>query len=603
MDPFVVDGTLSIAHRTGRSLLNHCWDDAAHTSTSSGDHTNGDWMRVVAWSVNLIIAVVFLVLTVRKWPPPPRVFPRRRPLLSVPWCCWARLLGYGVFDWRTGKLAPWWDFLKERHEILNVFAGDSKFITQRCRFAHLMTELSCTAAVSMVLTDLSTGRVSGGFRTKQIWVFALLLTYDIVLGIALRLATLGATKASFEAAERVGFECAESGEIEDLENEEQLIEMGIKASHAFNIIQYRFLEGCLVFSATNLLVCGLWTHLANPADGCGDSWNTFLAYMYVFGLYQGFTLVFVSPLALTARWTISAFLITRISEVQTPQETMQCCWRQLCPKLCSCVPPLVTPIEERTVSATVRGLIMSPRKKDAEKVTTGQLAASAAAAAVGKSRYTGQESPMTPVTPVTPFTRDVEFGQVLDFDSPSPLYDEGFGSPELTPTESSLRRTASGVSEPSPSEKYAMLRRSVSMRTDVNPSDIDYCQYPEGNLDTPASFGKQVSAEQIAGESAFAVARMVLLDRGKLSPEQAARTRDATHDWQSFMDRYAAETSPVSSADGDQTDVETDITITSPPVTANEQPSEESPAPRQLTASVEHFIGETTDDDPWGDAV
>ena len=209
---------------------------------------------------------------------------------------------------------------------------------------------------------------------------------------------------------------------------------------------------------------------------------------------------------------------------------------------------------------------------------------------------------MTPVTPVTPFTRDVEFGNVLDFDSPSPLYDEGFGSPELTPTESSLHRTVSGVSEPSPSEKYAMLRRSVSMRTDVDPKDIDYSRYPEGNLETPTSFGKQAAVEQIAGESAFAAARMVLLDRGKLSPEQAARTRDATHDWQSFMDRYAAEASPASTADGDQTDIEADVTVTSPTVPASEQPSPESPAPRQLTASVESFLDETIDDDPWGDA-
>ena len=123
----------------------------------------------------------------------------------------------------------------------------------------------------MVLTDLTSARVSGGFWTNQIWVFVLLLTYDIVLGIALRLATLGATKVSFEAAENVGFMCAESGEIQDLEDEEQLIEMGIKASHAFNLTQYRLLEACVAFSFVNVLVCSLWAHLANPADGCEES--------------------------------------------------------------------------------------------------------------------------------------------------------------------------------------------------------------------------------------------------------------------------------------------------------------------------------------------
>ena len=237
-----VDAARALTTRRGRSLLDHCWGDAAHASSN---HTGGEWMRFIAWLVMLCMAVVFLIVAVKKWPPPQRVFPRRKPLMSVPWCLAARLLGYGVFDWRTGKLTPWWDFIKERHDILNIFAGDAAFITQRGRFAHLATELASTAAASMVLTDLTSARVSGGFWTNQIWVFVLLLTYDIVLGIALRLATLGATKASFEAAENVGFMCAESGEIQDLEDEEQLIEMGIKASHAFNLTQYRLLEACV----------------------------------------------------------------------------------------------------------------------------------------------------------------------------------------------------------------------------------------------------------------------------------------------------------------------------------------------------------------------
>ena len=64
----------------------------------------------------------------------------------------------------------------------------------------------------MVLTDLTSARVTGDFWTEQLWVFVLLMTYDIVLGIALRLATLGATKASFEAAE-TSVSCARRTEI------------------------------------------------------------------------------------------------------------------------------------------------------------------------------------------------------------------------------------------------------------------------------------------------------------------------------------------------------------------------------------------------------
>ena len=114
----------------------------------------------------------------------------------------------------------------------------------------------------MVLTDLTSARVTGDFWTEQLWVFVLLMTYDIVLGIALRLATLGATKASFEAAENVGFMCAENGDLENLEDEDQLIEMGVKASRAFNSIQYHMAQILMGFSCLNLMVCA-----------CGRTWQ------------------------------------------------------------------------------------------------------------------------------------------------------------------------------------------------------------------------------------------------------------------------------------------------------------------------------------------
>ena len=35
------------------------------------------------------------------WPPPDRVFPRKKPVMRLlPWCLVGRMLGYGVIDWR-----------------------------------------------------------------------------------------------------------------------------------------------------------------------------------------------------------------------------------------------------------------------------------------------------------------------------------------------------------------------------------------------------------------------------------------------------------------------------------------------------------------------
>jgi len=498
-----------LAH--SRSLLDHCWDDRAHSVTEGS--SGGDWMRIIAWIVNLLIATAFLVLCVKKWPPPPRVFPRRKPLCGIPWCITARLLGYGLFDWRTGKLTPWWDYIKEKHEIVNIFAGDAGFITQRARFLHLATELACTAAVSMVLTDLTSAKVTGAFWTKQLWVFVLLLAYDIVLSVALRLATLGATKASFEAAEMVGFECAESGQLENLEDEEQLIEMGIKASKAFKAIQNAMLKYCVAFAMASLMICGMWAHLANPADGCGTAFQTFLAYAYIFGLYQGFSLIVVAPMMLTSRWLIGFFLITRIPEVETREETMDCCWSHIFPKLCACKPPEVTPLELKTVN----DLFWSPRKDDG--VDTGNLAKAAAVAAAGKSRYSAQESP---ITPVPAMKRDIESGDKSVSFSPG-SFDAWV--PEDSPASTEV---APSPLESSPSIKFAALRRQASMKYDISDELIDSEHFPQGNVERAhydARDRETFDPVSASSEAAFAAARMALMGAGKLTPEQILRTR------------------------------------------------------------------------------
>ena len=604
----------AVARGHARSLLSHCHNGAAHTADDGHGGSAGVGMRFFAWTVNLLLAVTLLIAAVRTWPPPVRVFPRRKPLLGVPWCVMARVLGYGVFDWRTGKLAPWWDFLKEKHEILNIFAGDAGFITQRGRFTHLATELACTAAVSMVLTDLTSARVTGDFWTEQLWVFVLLMTYDIVLGIALRLATLGATKASFEAAENVGFMCAENGDLENLEDENQLIDMGVKASRAFNSIQYHMAQILMGFSCLNLMVCALWAHLANPADGCGNAMNTFLGYMYVFGVYQGFSLVVVSPFMLTVRWCFGAFLITRIPEVETAEETMDCCWKNACPRLCGCKPPLVTPRTQRTVS----NLFVSPRKQSG--VMTGNLVEAAAVA--GRTRY-DQESPMTPQMPAA-MNRDASDGVDL-FGASFKGKDVEVGTPIDGDVEDDEPTTPM-----SPTQKYASLRRQASLRTSVNPEHFDYKQYPDGNMDHRPRYDLG-NDDQIAGDSAYAAARMALMSAGKLTPEQVIRTSDYTADWSAFAERYATSPrhddtpKPSSKAaeaanrgkDYDDDDDDDDDVVRSdfhfPDADDEDAPAELDVSwRRKLEQSIDHEtsdverddeLDDELDDDPWGDGT
>jgi len=520
-----------------RRLLNHCFNDSGHHGDA---HSNSDWKRIIAWLVNLLGAVGLLVYVFIRWPPPPRVFPRRRPILSVPWCVTARLLGYGVFDWRTGKLTPWWDYIKEKHEILNVFAGDAGFITQRGRFALMWTAFACTLAVSMVLTDLTTTKVTGDFWTHQIWVFALLLTYDIVLGIGLRLITVGATHASFQAAERVGFECAEKGDINNLEDEEQLMEMGRKASMAFNYEQKRMTQMCFMFACSSLLVCALWAHLANPADGCGSAFQTFLAYAYTYGLYQAFSLIVINPFSLSVRWWISVFLFTRIEEVQTAEETMDCCWKRNCPKCCSCRAPLVTPLEQKTIEHW----LVTPKKD--QSVTAGHLAVAAAAA--GKVRYNVQDSPTSPATPLPQtMTKD----QTTDDSIITPrrmTYDEDsedIASTQGAPTPQTLTPEAFGkplAQALTPEQKYSTLKKAASARYRMTEEEIDQDVIrgrPVVRLRTP-----EAKAENLANSASFAAARMALMAAGKLTPEQIVRTRSFAH--AQLVSRYADSDSDVS---------------------------------------------------------
>eukprot|EP00740_Mantoniella_antarctica_P009470 CAMPEP_0181374386 /NCGR_PEP_ID=MMETSP1106-20121128/15986_1 /TAXON_ID=81844 /ORGANISM="Mantoniella antarctica, Strain SL-175" /LENGTH=242 /DNA_ID=CAMNT_0023492351 /DNA_START=125 /DNA_END=849 /DNA_ORIENTATION=- len=84
-----------------------------------------------------------------------------------------------------------------------VDVGDMKFITFRARLTHFAASIICTASLSMGLTDLDSAKVTGGFWTHQIWVFGALFLYEIVLGIALRLAAIGASERAVAAPDTV----------------------------------------------------------------------------------------------------------------------------------------------------------------------------------------------------------------------------------------------------------------------------------------------------------------------------------------------------------------------------------------------------------------
>ena len=69
----------------------------------------------------------------------------------------------------------------------------------------------------------------------------------------------------------------------------------------------------------------------------------------------------------------------------------------------------------------------------------------------------------------------------------------------------------------------------------MNPEHFDYKQYPDGNMDHRPHYDLG-NDDQIAGESAYAAARMALMSAGKLTPEQVIRTSEYHADWSAFAD-------------------------------------------------------------------
>ena len=326
------------ARLPGRRLLDHCFDEfgggheeithnntaadldlAAHEGTNwepvvTGVHADPLVVRLVYWLVYVVAAVLLLVFMLTVWPPPDRVFPRKKPVARViPWCCMGRMLGYGVIDWREGKLTPYFRYFRERHEVLSLFTGDMNFITFRARLAHLAAGVACTASLSMGLVDLESGRVTGDFWLLQVWVFGALFVFEIVLGIALRVSAVGVSERALAAADKT----------------------------RSRQIQASYVAVCFAFAACCLATSIVFVHVMDEGGGCGDGLNTFAAYSYVFAIYELFSWLVFHPCAITVRWVLGRVLLKTSADALTDDETMECVWRRIpvCGEnVCGCAP-------------------------------------------------------------------------------------------------------------------------------------------------------------------------------------------------------------------------------------------------------------------------
>ena len=335
---FGFGASAGVVRLRGRRLLDHCFDEfgggheenAHHNGTAAVElhaHEGTNWepvvtgvhadplvVRLVYWLVFLVAAVLLLVFMLTVWPPPDRVFPRKKPVARlIPWCCMGRMLGYGVIDWREGKLTPYFRYFRERHELLSLLTGDMKFITFRARVAQLIAGVACTASLSMGLVDLESGRVTGDFWLLQVWVFGALFVFEIVLGIALRVSAVGVSERALAAAD----------------------------SSVARQIQASYVAVCFAFASCCLATSIVFVHVMDEGGGCGDGFNTFLAYSYVFGIYELFSWLVFHPCAITARWALGRLLLKTSVDALSDDETMDCVWRRmpLCgARVCGCAP-------------------------------------------------------------------------------------------------------------------------------------------------------------------------------------------------------------------------------------------------------------------------
>eukprot|EP00854_Cymbomonas_tetramitiformis_P007591 gene7591-9038_t len=150
----------------------------------------------------MVLAIILLIATFIFTKIPPRIWPKTKPLCGcVPSFIWARLLGYGVFDWKTGELVTLREYFFEKHEWLCIFFGDDGFIPRRSRFFMLIVDLSATFSLNMVLTNAD-DEISGD-TLSVFGVYTALYLHQLVISIALRLASIGAKEVHHSTVFRI----------------------------------------------------------------------------------------------------------------------------------------------------------------------------------------------------------------------------------------------------------------------------------------------------------------------------------------------------------------------------------------------------------------
>mmetsp|Transcript_14005 Transcript_14005/g.45988 ORF Transcript_14005/g.45988 Transcript_14005/m.45988 type:complete len:342 (-) Transcript_14005:34-1059(-) len=222
-----------------------------------------DVYRFIYWLCFIVLALVLLVGSLVFCPPPERVWPQRTPLLGcIPSFVWARPLGYGVFDWRTGDLAGMWEYFKERHEWLCIALGDKEFIPRESRLFMLGLELAATFSLAMVLTSADYDE-----EDRQAWktyiVYLALYIHQLVLSIGLRLASIGAK--------------------------------AVKHSKIFRFLVFGYMGAVLSAGA-------IFAHLAAQPHCDDGEFCTFASYMWVFFSFEFSWGILAHPLELAIRW-------------------------------------------------------------------------------------------------------------------------------------------------------------------------------------------------------------------------------------------------------------------------------------------------------------
>ena len=140
----------------------------------------------------LAVALILNFVACGVFQPPPRRFPKKRPVCGfLPWALVGRLLGWGFLTWHGGEPLSFRQFFYERHELLSVWWGDPGIISLKLRQMMLLGDIVATLALSCAFTDPSGEQYSlleGDLAVLGvILIYVFIFTGNIVMGVAFRL--------------------------------------------------------------------------------------------------------------------------------------------------------------------------------------------------------------------------------------------------------------------------------------------------------------------------------------------------------------------------------------------------------------------------------